>query len=518
MIEHVDYSEIVDELKEAIGSEYVSDKAAVLNCYSRDMTPVASGRPQVVVMPGSTEDVQAVVKIADKYETPVVPFSTGFNIGGLTICQRGGLLVDLRRMRKLEIDEESMTVTVGPAVQCRTIYFELKKIKTFYGLPLRVPLSLSLGSTSVIGNYVSNGGSGWAGKYGANITLITSMKWVMPDGEILVTGAGAIPNSGSIGVSGGPGPDISGMLLNANGTMGICTEITIKAFPDKPFERAYMASSFDTDDDAACEQIIDLYYEIAQSNIQDVTYKNHPGITAQMTGCFANDDPLDLVDLQPKHPLAMIIQGLTEEEMLLKMEVFKEMCERRGMAFADPTDLGFGALVNMDNMKGTLGVDGNVVCAYKGSFNFSAFLTKMEYVPQIWKEWKEISRRFWSLKHERPYEETLMCGFNLQGPMVFGRFTPFEIDWWWDHGDPEDIKKAAMIVRKFNEFALKWGGPLFRNNGGAGEIVLPHWGIYFDLLKQTKDLIDPKNIMNPDVLPIGKDYIQIVNYKIDKTA
>ncbi|MCU0822921.1 MAG: hypothetical protein MUC95_10705 [Spirochaetes bacterium] len=102
--------------------------------------------------------------------------------------------------------------------------------------------------------------------------------------------------------------------------------------------------------------------------------------------------------------------------------------------------------------------------------------------------------------------------------MVFGRFTPFEIDWWWDHGDPEEIKRAAMIVKKFNEFALKWGGPLFRNNGGAGEIVLPHWGIYFDLLKQTKDMIDPKNIMNPDVLPIGKDYIQIINFKLDKSA
>ena len=518
MIEHQDYSEIVDELTEAIGAEYVSDKAAVLNCYSRDMTPVASGRPHVVVMPGSTEEVQAVVKIADKYETPIVVMSTGFNIGGLTICQRGGILMDLRRMRKLEIDEESMTVTVEPAVQARTIYFELKNRKTFYGLPLRVPLSLSVGSTSVLGNYVSNGGSGWAGKYGENITLITKTKWVLPDGEILETGAGAIPNSGNVGVSGGPGPDISGMFLNASGTMGICTEITIKLFVDKPFEGAYMASSFDTDDDAACEQIIDLYYEIAQSNIQDVTYKNHPGITAQMTGCMANDDPLDLVDLQPKHPLAMVVQGLTQEEVDIKVDVFKEMCVRRGMAFADPVNLGFGALMSMDNFKGCLGVNGNNICSYKGSFNFSAFLTKMENVPQIWKEWKEISRRFWSLKHERPYEETLMCGFNLQGPMVFGRFTPFEIDWWWDHGDPEEIKRAALIVRKFNEFALKWGGCLFRNNSGAGEIVLPHWGIYYDLLKETKNMIDPKNIMNPDVLPIGSDYLQVIKYNIEKTA
>ncbi len=518
MKEYDDFSEILDAIKEKIGSEFATDERAVANCYSRDFTTVAAGSPNIVVMPGSTEDVQAVIKIADEYEVPVVVMSTGFNHGGLTLCQRGGILMDLRRMRNMEVDEESMTVTVGPAVQARTLYFELLKVKTFYDLPLRVPLSLSFGSTSVLANYVSNGGSGWAGKYGENVTLITNMKWVLPDGEIVVTGAGAIPNSGNVGVSGGPGPDLSGLLLNSNGTMGICTEITIKLFPDKKFEGAYMASSFDDDDDTACEAIIDLYYEIAQSNIQDVTYKNHPGITAQMTGSMADDDPLDLVDMMPRQPLAMIIQGLTQEELDMKVEIFREMCERRGMAFADPANMGFAALINYDNMKGTLGIDGNNICSYKGAFQFCAFMTKMEKIPEIWKEWKKISRRYWASKFDRPYEETLMSGFNLQGPMVFGRFTPFEIDWWWDHGDPEDVKKATLIVKKFNEFALKNGGSLFRNNFGAGEMVLPHWGVYFDLLKDLKNMIDPKNIMNPDCLPIGNDYLEVIKYKVDQAS
>ncbi len=511
MIEYEDFSEIADELKEQIGNEYVTDEPAVMNCYSRDFTTVASGRPNIVVMPETTEDVQAMTKIADKYEVPIVVMSTGFNHGGLTICQRGGILVDLRRMKHMEIDEESMTATIGPAVQCRTLYFECLKVKTANDLKLKPALSLSFGSTSVLANYVSNGGSGWAGKYGENITLITTMKWVMPDGEILETGGSAIPNAGNVPCVGGPGPDVSGMLLNANGTMGICTEMTIKLFPEKDYEDLYIASSFDDDDDVACEQIVDLYYEIAQANIQDATYKNHPGITAQLTASMAEDDPLDLVDMMPKHPCAIVVQGFTQEELDLKVEIIGEMCSRRGMAFANPDNLGFGALANVDNLKGALGIDGNYICAYKGAFQFCAFLTKMDQVPRLWKEWKQLSRRYWSLKYERPYEETLMSGFNLQGPMVFGRFTPFEIDWWWNHGDPEDVKKATQIVRKFNEFALKEGGSLFRNNMGAGEIVLPHWGVYYDLLKNTKDMIDPKNIMNPDVLPIGMDYLDVNN-------
>jgi hypothetical protein len=134
---------------------------------------------------------------------------------------------------------------------------------------------------------------------------------------------------------------------------------------------------------------------------------------------------------------------------------------------------------------------------------------KMEDVPAIWKEWKEINKRYWSYKHDRPEEETMMAGFNLQGPMTFGRLGPMEVDWWWNHGDPEDIKRAALITRKFNEFAAKKGCFLFRNNFGGGHIALPLWGVYYDLLKETKNLFDPKNIMNPDVLPIGSDFLEV---------
>jgi FAD/FMN-containing dehydrogenase len=214
--------------------------------------------------------------------------------------------------------------------------------------------------------------------------------------------------------------------------------------------------------------------------------------------------------MMPKQPLVIIIQGLDEEELKIKSKIIKDMCVERGMDIADPYELGFGALVVKDNFKGSFGVAGNNQCSYKGAFQFCGFMCKMEEIPRIWKEWKEISERYWAMKHERPKEEVMMSGFNTQGPLPFGRIGVFEVDWWWDHGDPEEIKRATQIVRKFNEYALKNKGPLFRNNMGAGELVLPYWGVYYDLLKKTKDLLDPKNIMNPDVLPIGSDYLEVI--------
>ena len=103
-----------------------------------------------------------------------------------------------------------------------------------------------------------------------------------------------------------------------------------------------------------------------------------------------------------------------------------------------------------------------------------------------------------------------MSGFNTQGPLPFGRLGVFEVDWWWNHGDPEDIKRAAQIVRKFNEFGLKNKGALFRNNFSGGEVALPCWGIYYEILKKIKDTMDPDNIMNPDVLPVGSDYLRVL--------
>ncbi len=510
MNDNIDYNLVLSELKEMVGDDYVSSHPAILNCHTRDFTTMPSGRPNIVVMPGSTKDVQELQKISHKHGVPVVVMSTGFNHGGLALSQRGGLMVDLRRMNKMEIDEESLTATIGPAVQARTLYRECKKVKTAGDLELKPSLALSFASVSVLSNYVSAGGGGWAGKYGANSTLIVDMTWVLPNGEILKTGPGGIPNVGKLGVPTSPGPNIAGMFINASGTFGICTEMTIKIFVDKEkHEKWFLAILFNDDDDRACEIMIDLYYAIANSNIHDATYKTHSGLLAQSSAFLTNDDPLDLVSMMPTQPLVIILQGLDEEELEIKSKLIEDMCVERGMSVADPYDLGFGALVEPENFKGSFGIHGNNQCAYKGCFQFCGFTCKMEDIPQIWKEWKEISKRYWALKHERVEEEVFMSGFNTQGPLPFGRVGVFEVDWWWNHGDPEEIKRATQIVQKFNEFGLKKKGVLFRNNMGGGFIALPHWGVYFDLLKGTKDIMDPQNIMNPDVLPIGNDYLEI---------
>jgi glycolate oxidase len=117
----------------------VSRNRADLSAYGRDFTIFSGERPNIVVLPETTEQVQGIMKIAYGHKIPVIPLTTGFNHGGLTIPRKGGILVDLKRMnRLLEVDEESMTATFEPGVRMRALWFEAQKVKTFMELNLKI--------------------------------------------------------------------------------------------------------------------------------------------------------------------------------------------------------------------------------------------------------------------------------------------------------------------------------------------------------------------------------------------
>jgi FAD/FMN-containing dehydrogenase len=82
-----------------------------------------------------------------------------------------------------------------------------------------------------------------------------------------------------------------------------------------------------------------------------------------------------------------------------------------------------------------------------------------------------------------------------------------EYDFWWDPGNPEDVKRAALMIRKANELNAKHGAIPWRNMFGHGEIHLPRLGKYYELLKMTKKTLDPDNIMHPDIHPVTDDYV-----------
>ena len=226
--------EAYQALEDIVGKENISDDPALCDSYAfqwlaETCRPDQSHfmpRPAAVLMPGSTEEIQAIVKTCNRYKVKVKPYSTGWYF--YCAPQKEGddtVQLDLRRMdRILDIDERNMFAVVEPYVICATLQAELMKV----GLNLNI---IGAGaSTSPLASATSYSGPGpssfWMGHNSENLL---ALEWVMPTGDIMWTGS---LGSGAGWFCGeGPGPSLRGICRGARGArgaMGVYTKCALK--------------------------------------------------------------------------------------------------------------------------------------------------------------------------------------------------------------------------------------------------------------------------------------------------
>ncbi len=506
--------EVLQKLQAVVGEEWASDNPVDVGGYGRDFTIFSGERPNIVILPESAGQVQEIVRIAYEHGIPVVPQTTGFNHGGLTVSRKGGILVDLRRMDQVcTLDPEAMTVTVSPAVRMRSIWWEAVRVQATEGVHLKPILPLTMASVSLLSNYVARGAPGTAAKHGTASELTVKMDWVLPNGETLRIGPSAVPGVGDLPLPYCPGPEINGMFLNADGQFGICTELTAKLYPEydnvTELEELINVAIMEMDAHKAFCKIIDATYDIARENITEFLYKGHPGTFALGISTMLGTKIEDAITMAPRHPLAVMISGYDEEELVIKREILTELMDKHGMFIIDVSMFGpeLAELISTDPLKKSLGIKDNFAGTYKGAFQWTAAQVKLDILPEIALEYDKLVTKYWKTSDPRISVEHAMTDTAVQGPLPFGRCGPCEFDYWWDQGNPEDVKRATTMIHKTNRLLLKFGGGLWRNMFGSGEYHLPMWGEYFEVLKQTKKAFDPENLMHPDVLPITDDYI-----------
>jgi FAD/FMN-containing dehydrogenase len=500
-----------EKLAEAVGSEWVSDNPADLNCYSRDFTTFSGERPNVVVLPQTVAEVQDIMRIAYSHKVPIVPLSTGFNHGGLTIPRKGGILIDMKRMDRLvDVDEESMVAVIEPGVRQRSMFRQVQKTKTYKDIPLKPVLSLSFGSVSTLSNYVSRGGPGSMVKYGNAPDLTSSMTWVLPNGEVLKVGPSAFSNVGELGLAWTSGPDINGMFFNADGAFGVCVDIAAKLWPEQIYEEfANAAAIGPTALPDACRAV----YDLSQTNILEFIYKTHPGVMSQSLANELGIDPIDAVDMCPEEAIMIVVNGFDEEELEIKKEIVKEIVEREGLFIVDAGMLGTEEAAQADTgrtegLKMALGVKNNVVGAYKGAFQWQAAWIKIDDIPEVMEKYENLVTKYWRTSDPTVNEkQAKLTGCDIQGPLPYARCGTCEFDYWWDQGNPEEVKRAAVMLRKSTNLLFDYGGIPIRNMFGFGELLIPRLGVYTEMLKDMRSTFDPENLMHPDVLPVTDDFV-----------
>ena len=232
-VSEASFSAALTAMRIAIGNDNVHDDVETVSRYY-DAFPVTDGAtdfaPSGVVYPATTEDVQAIVRIANEYLVPLHAFSTGRNLGygGSAPRTAGTLLLDLgKRMNKvLEINPKYAYALVEPGVS----YFDLYNAIQEQGYALWIDAP-DLAWGSVIGNTMDRG-VGYT-PYGNHGMWKSGLEVVLPDGDILRTGMGGLPGSNTwqlFSPSFGPQPD--DMFVQSN--FGIVTKMGIQLLPTPP--------------------------------------------------------------------------------------------------------------------------------------------------------------------------------------------------------------------------------------------------------------------------------------------
>jgi 4-cresol dehydrogenase (hydroxylating) len=231
-ISAADFASALKEFAAVVGPDWVLTSEEDLETY-RDAYSPLRGQPDerkasAAVAPDSAEEVQAIVRIANRYGVPLYPISTGKNLGygGSAPAQTGSVVLDLKRLNRIiEVNEESHYCIVEPGVS----YFDIYNYIQERGLKLWVDVP-DPGWGSLIGNALDHGVGHSMAKYRNHFESHCGMEVVLADGEVLRTGMGAMPGAQTwAAFKMGFGPLVSGIFSQSN--FGVVTKMGFWMMP-----------------------------------------------------------------------------------------------------------------------------------------------------------------------------------------------------------------------------------------------------------------------------------------------
>lgn len=229
-------AEVVHELAALLGGQYVLHTPYDLMLYEYDAS-IDRSTPDIVVLPASTAEVAAVVKIAARYHLPVVPRGAGTGLSGGALPIYGGIVIAFARMNRiLEVDYANLRAVVQPGLVNLHLSTALNPAGFYY-----VPDPSSQRSCTIGGNVGENAGGPHTLIYGVTTNHVLGLEIVTAEGEILEVGSWTADP---------PGYDLTGLIIGSEGTLCIVTKITVRMVHLAEAVKT-MVAVFDSMDDAS---------------------------------------------------------------------------------------------------------------------------------------------------------------------------------------------------------------------------------------------------------------------------
>jgi len=468
---------VVKRFREVVGPENVLTSLADLAPYTWDGEPYSHLQtrlpkfnvfPDIVALPGSVEEVQKIIKIANEERIPITPRGAGTNQGGQSIANKGGMILDMSRMDKIkEINPAGFYVVVEPGVTNHQLKAELGKHNLFF------PPEPASRLACTIGGMVGNDSSGMGVfKYGTTKDYVLGLQVVLPTGEVMRTGSKLRKFS--------TGYDLTRLFVGSEGTLGVVTEITLRVLRKPP--------------------------------------KVHTGIIT-----------FDELETAVNTGLTILKEGVIPSKLELADETFmkslKDMMPPR-IAVGDAKGILFIEIDGEEREVEELEEKLSKICKEKATNIFWSREEKEQemiwmarnYVGPAYTGYEELFRpgvmRIWSVELNDPgVPLSEVPGFIQHVKQVFRSYDrPFSVIGHLESGNvhvvcyfnPDDGKDCEImydIQTKVINYITEHGGTIAAEHGlglyrasYAESLIQPET---LDLMRKIKRLIDPNNIMNP---------------------
>ncbi len=467
---------LVDRLSDIVGPEYVSDRVPERYLYSFDMTENTPRRPAVVVMPEHVEEIQRIVRLANEAKTPLVPFITGQNVGGLTIPQKPDtIVVDLKRMdRILRVDEDAMYALVEPGVT----FGHLRKYLDEYHPNLRYTYPLAPPFTSVVANALLQGLCDLSTLHGAMADFVNGVEVVLPTGEVVRTGSAILGDDNWFGRY--PLPDLFGLFSGWQGMTGIVTKMALQLWPKPPFVEH--AALFTFDEEATTQ----LIQELVRTQVLDDADCMSLSLVKMLLGV---PPPVYAMEGEPDYGTLLSLSGSTRIETQDKLNTVRRIVESVEHEPSRPL------LIDWDAIRALMGEQ----AASWVDFPSDAFKILTEYDGLTWvgtyihpRNWGKALAGGRRIVEKHGFE--LMAFLKPMKGMHYGEFK-FIIRFPKDEATVERVRccNEELLDHALDHNAIPYKTPVW----AAKKLIARADPEFVKLVKRIRDTLDPNGIMNP---------------------
>ena len=469
---------LLAELKEIVGSKYVSDDMYTRWSYSMDSNiydALEPTPPLIVARPSNVKEVSEILKLAHETGTPIYVRGGGTDGGG----SRGeripsSILVDITRMNSiLKIDESSQTVTVEAGATWGKLNKEVEE--KGWRLGYKGPYS---GYGSTVGGSVAVQSNGYGSpRFGVVAEDLTNLKVVLPNGEILETGSAVNPSAKKF-YRYCIGPDLAGIFVGSGGCFGVVAEVTLRLYP-KAVSSAFGAYGFR--DYESCQK---TYYRWLKTR------------EADHVAWFA-EDGLEVNSPELRHDgyvsmLTFVVEDQTAELVRARAGLLDKIAEEENGESLDAEkyakgdwDYKFELLPRWAAKIGQWQWNCHMIPAGDALMDLRSVL---DFLSQHEREFK---------KHNVTHS-TVSIAHKNAGHVSTSMY--------YDQSNPEAVQLVKKLCIQYAELTMTKNGGC---NYWLGKIWYPFTimrnPVYRKLLIQVKKAVDPNNIMNPGGLTLPCD-------------